>query len=226
MRFWPLLAFLCLCGTVDAQLAPEFPPGVFDNTAALQGKPPAAYTGIGDIAGLSSNNPIAWWGLRCFSSTTSGTIADITDSATGNTTGTRLQCAAGGIVTAVVSASACTFVTGFACSTLATTCAVGCNVRELYDQSPAGREPSYRAGDQRQQAVVLQRRWFNPLRVRHALYGGKLSERQRRDGRAELLHGSQQCQCPSGRGVVRILGPNHQLFCRYTHWQFHHPSSV
>ena len=88
MRFWPLLAFLCFCGTVDAQLAPEFPPGVFSNTAALQGKPPATYTGIGDIAGLSSNNPIAWWGLRCFSSTTSRTIADITDSATGNTTGT------------------------------------------------------------------------------------------------------------------------------------------
>ncbi len=77
-----------------------------------------------------------WVGFRCYSFAYSGSVADITDSATGNTTGTRLKCS-GGTVSAVVSGSACTFVTGNACSSLATTCAVACNLEAWYDQSGA-----------------------------------------------------------------------------------------
>lgn len=91
----------------------------------------ATYQGPGDL-GISG--AVAWWGLRCYSYAYSGNVADITDASTGNTTGTRLQCA-GGVVSALVSASACTFVTGNACSSLATTCAVSCNIEEMYDQS-------------------------------------------------------------------------------------------
>jgi hypothetical protein len=63
-----------------------------------------------------------------------GSVVDIADAATGNTTGTRLVCA-GGTVSALVSASACTFVTGNACSPLATTCATACVANTIYDQS-------------------------------------------------------------------------------------------
>jgi hypothetical protein len=88
------------------------------------------YTGPGDIVSFS-----VWWGLRCYKSTYAGSVVDITDTATGSTTGTRLQCASGGTISAVVSASACTFVTGNACSPLATTCAVACNIARMYDQT-------------------------------------------------------------------------------------------
>ena len=107
-----------------------FPPGMFDNKAALA-PASAAYQGPGDL-GISG--AVAWWGFRCYSNAYSGSVADITDSSTGDTTGTRLQCASG-VVSALVSASACTFVTSTACSTLATTCAVSCNIEEMYDQT-------------------------------------------------------------------------------------------
>src|SRR5437879_10288669 len=90
----------------------------------------AAYSGPGDVV----SGAFAWWGMLCYSNAYSGNVADITDAATGNTTGTRLQCSFG-IVSALVSGSACTFVTGNACSSLATTCATACNVVTLYDQS-------------------------------------------------------------------------------------------
>lgn len=93
-------------------------------------QPAAGYTGPGDVVAAA----IAWWGARCYTAAYSGLVADITDAATGNTTGTRLQCSSG-TVSALVSASACTFVTGNACSALATTCLVSCNVVTLYDQS-------------------------------------------------------------------------------------------
>lgn len=95
-------------------------------TGAGKGTP--AYVGPGDIATF-----LFWHGFRCYNGTYSGNVADITDAATGNTTGTRLQCA-NGVVVDLVSGSACTFVTGNACSSLATTCATACNVRTLYDQ--------------------------------------------------------------------------------------------
>ncbi len=91
----------------------------------------AAYTGPGDIVSGAKNY---WAPNRCYSSAFTGSIADIVDSSTGNTTGTRLQCGTGGVISEVVSGSACTFVTGNACSTLAVTCAVACSIVTLYDQ--------------------------------------------------------------------------------------------
>lgn len=79
----------------------------------------------------------AFWSTRCGAKTYAGNLMDVTDSATGNTTGTRLQCSAGGVISSLVSGAACTFVTGNACSPLATTCATACNVRTVYDQSGA-----------------------------------------------------------------------------------------
>lgn len=99
----------------------------FTSPAASGG---ASYNGPGDIV----SGALGWWGLRCYNNAYSGNVADIVDSGTGNTTGTRLQCASG-VVSALVSGSACTFVTGNACSPLATTCAVACLVPTLYDQS-------------------------------------------------------------------------------------------
>lgn len=90
------------------------------------------YTGPGDVV----SGAVAWWGLRCYRNAYSGNVADLTDTSTGNTTGTRLQCSSG-TVSALVSGSACTFVTGNACSSIAVTCAVSCNILTLYDQSGA-----------------------------------------------------------------------------------------
>ncbi len=92
----------------------------------------AAYSGPGDVT--------AFWGYwapnRCYASATNATnIVDVVDAATGNTTGTRMQCNTGGVIAALVSGSACTFVTGNACSALAVTCAVACNIVNIYDQT-------------------------------------------------------------------------------------------
>ena len=126
---WLFFASVALAQSVPL---PGFPPGVFQNRAALDAGGGAAYVGPGNVV----SGAVAWWGLRCYNAAYSGNVADITDSSTGNTTGTRLQCSAG-TVSALVSGSACTFVTGNACSTLAVTCAVACNVEKLYDQSGA-----------------------------------------------------------------------------------------
>jgi Concanavalin A-like lectin/glucanases superfamily len=100
-------------------------------THAGLGAPSSGYQGPGDVV----SGALAWWGVRCYNTAYAGNVMDITDTSTGNTTGTRLQCSSGGTVSALVSGSACTFVTGNACSTLATTCATSCNVEKLYDQS-------------------------------------------------------------------------------------------
>lgn len=90
------------------------------------------YTGPIDINGAA----FVLWSTRCGSTTFNNlNVVDIVDTATGTTTGTRLQCLTGGNLSAVVSASACTFVTGNACSALATTCAVSCSAKTIYDQS-------------------------------------------------------------------------------------------
>lgn len=80
------------------------------------------------------------YSFRCTATAYAGNVADVVDTATGNTTGARLQCASGGTVSSLVSGSACTFVTGNACSSLGTTCAVACNVRTWYDQSGNGND--------------------------------------------------------------------------------------
>ena len=124
---------ICAGLLLSAQSPPfpgSFPAGVFTNRAALDAAPAAGYQGPGDIV----PGALGWWGLRCYSAAYSGNVADVVDGATGTTTGTRLKCASG-VVSALVSASACTFVTGNACSPIATTCAILCNIITEYDQS-------------------------------------------------------------------------------------------
>ena len=77
----------------------------------------------------------------CATAAYSGNVIDVVDAATNVTTGTRLQCS-GGVVSAVVSGSACTFVTGNACSPLATTCATSCLFVTIYNQMGTGTLPN------------------------------------------------------------------------------------
>ena len=126
-----IVAWLLLCLAASAQVGqiPAWPPTKFVASGG-------GYQGPGDV--VTGATPSGFWSpARRYSSTSSGSIADVVDSATGNTTGTRLQCASG-VVSALVSASACTFVTGNACSSLATTCATACKVVTLYEQSGGG----------------------------------------------------------------------------------------
>jgi len=99
----------------------------------------ASYTGPCDISGVTC---IAYYAVSgCAQAAYSGNVVDVVDAATGTTTGTRLQCSAG-VVSALVSASACTFVTGNACSPLATTCAVSCTFSTIYNQLGTGSLPN------------------------------------------------------------------------------------
>ena len=118
--FCLLLAQLLLCG--QASLA-GFPPGVFDNAAALVVKSGApTYTGAGDIIPGWS----AWWSIyHCYSNAYSGNVAAVWDGATGNTTETLITCSAGGTVNQTL-------------HLLSVTCAVSCVVGELYDQTGNG----------------------------------------------------------------------------------------
>jgi hypothetical protein len=80
---------------------------------------------------------------RCYQHSYSGSHIDLVDAATGNTTGTRLQCA-NGVISALVSGSACTFVTGNACSSLTTTCGtagspISCEIVTFYDETGAAK---------------------------------------------------------------------------------------
>lgn len=126
--------------SAQTPMLPGFPPGTFQSRAALD-----ATTGGGSFVGLGdlslSVTIISYHGVRCFKKTSTAFIADITDSATGTTTGTRLKCDGAGNVVAVIGSTCATstggfaFVTGGACSTLATTCTIACNVLTLYDQT-------------------------------------------------------------------------------------------
>jgi hypothetical protein len=92
-------------------------------TAGFTASSGASYTGPGDII---TSNVFGWWGLRCYDNAYSGNVADIWDGATGNTTETLLTCSSGGTINQTV-------------NSLATTCAVSCKVKTLYDQSGAGK---------------------------------------------------------------------------------------
>ena len=127
-----LSALLWCAAQAQFSVGPKYGDGFGFSALPSAGAPPG-YTGPGDII---TSGAMMWWGMRCYNNAYAGNVADITDSATGNTTGTRLQCSSG-TVSALVSGSACTFVTGNACSSLATTCATACNVLTLYDQSGA-----------------------------------------------------------------------------------------
>lgn len=79
----------------------------------------AGYTGPGDL-GISGIK--AWWGLRCYSTSFTGTIAQVFDAASGSTTETILTCSVGGVINETVNA-------------LSVTCASGCVLQALFDQS-------------------------------------------------------------------------------------------
>lgn len=127
-RFFATLLATIICATAahawwvsrDARYNTAFPP---------------TYQGPGDV---QSGALAAWLTSSCYTAAYSGNVADIVDSATGNTTGTRLQCS-NGVVSSLVSGSACTFVTGHACTTLTNgstgTCDSACRIVTLYDQT-------------------------------------------------------------------------------------------
>lgn len=96
---------------------------------------PAACPGDLTLSSISAWK--AWYSTgRCFTFAYSGNVVDFADALTGTTTGTRIACS-GGVASVVVSSSACTFITGGACSPLATTCpsANSCEVATIYDQT-------------------------------------------------------------------------------------------
>lgn len=95
-------------------------PGI-GGIGALGSHGAAGYTGPGD---LSISGIKAWWGLRCYSTAYTGSVADIWDGATGNTVETLLTCSAGGTINQTI-------------NPLSTTCAISCVVNALYDQSGA-----------------------------------------------------------------------------------------
>jgi hypothetical protein len=80
----------------------------------------APYVGPADINGAAS----VYYGFRCIDTAYTGNVASIWDSATGSTTNTILTCSAGGTINETV-------------NSIATTCASGCVVATLYDQSGA-----------------------------------------------------------------------------------------
>lgn len=133
LAFFPALAF------AQSSPLPGFPPGTFQSRAAIDGQASSSYVGPCDVSGVTC---IAYHSVfGCAQNAYSGNVIDIVDATTGNTTGTRLQCASG-VVSALVSASACTFVTGNACSALATTCAVSCTFSTVYNQMGTGTVPN------------------------------------------------------------------------------------
>lgn len=126
------VAFLCLglfcLAQAQVPITGAGQGSIFQST----GFGPGGYTGPGDL-GLTF---VEWTGFRCYSTNYVGPIAIITDSATGDTTATKLQCASGGVISAATGANcAGPGVSGNTCSPLATTCATACNVYELFDQS-------------------------------------------------------------------------------------------
>lgn len=132
MLFRIAVILALLTGSAQAQMWPFPGPGV-SGTAGGGG-----YTGPCEVSGVSC---VAFYAVEaCATNAYSGNTVDVVDTATGNTTGTRLTCASG-VVSAVVSGSACTFVTGNACSSLATTCATSCVPSTVYNQMGTGTFP-------------------------------------------------------------------------------------
>ncbi len=82
----------------------------------LYGKAQATtYVGPGDIVAA-----YAWWGLRCYSTSYAGNVADIYSPA--DASHTLLTCSSGGVLNETLQA-------------LSITCAISCTVKTLYDQS-------------------------------------------------------------------------------------------
>jgi hypothetical protein len=98
-----------------------FPPGVFLNRGALDAAASAGCT-VTCPGDLGFGAVTAWVGFRCWQYAYSGNVADIWDSATGSATETLITCSNGNLVATSPTA-------------IATTCAVACSVKTLYDQT-------------------------------------------------------------------------------------------
>lgn len=64
-----LIAWVLL--SAQTPMLPGFPPGTFQNRAAIDAAPPAAYQGPGNVV----SGATAWWGLRAYSLAKAGTAA-------------------------------------------------------------------------------------------------------------------------------------------------------
>lgn len=109
-----LLVGLLLCA--QTPMLPGFPPGTFQNRAALDATPAAGYTGPVDINGTA----FAIWSTRCSSTGYTGNVIDIY--APADASHTLITCSSGGALNETLQA-------------LATTCAVSCTAKTIYDQS-------------------------------------------------------------------------------------------
>lgn len=110
---WLIIALLCIAAPASAFWQSR------DSDYNKNISAAAPYQGPGDVVSGATE----WWGLRCYTAAYSGNVADIWDASTGSTTETVLGCDGAGNI--VVKSG----------STLATTCASGCKVKTLYDQS-------------------------------------------------------------------------------------------
>jgi hypothetical protein len=118
IRILPAIALLAWAIAAVAQVGPlpgMGPLPLYPTTVA------GGYTGPGDVV----SGATAWWGLRCYNSAYTGNVADVWDAATGSTTETLLTCSSGGTINQTI-------------NTLATTCAVACRIKTLYDQTGNG----------------------------------------------------------------------------------------
>lgn len=100
----------------------------FGNAVTASTLPIGASEGIGTPSNRTSGagdifpGAYAWWGLRCYDDTSAGNVADVWDAATGNTTETLITCSPGRTL-------------NYTINPIATTCASGCKIKTLYDQS-------------------------------------------------------------------------------------------
>lgn len=145
MRTYVLAAaalWAILFGQAHAQspMLPGFPPGTFQNRAALDASStPPAYTGPGDCTSCGGS-AYAWWGLRAYTAAyaaSTGNIADLV-AVTGGAAVCTLKAATDGTADIVG-----TYCGG---STVPVACAAAsggsCKVTKLYDQTGGGRDLS------------------------------------------------------------------------------------
>lgn len=122
-RSWAawIIAVVACWGIVGASLQAQVP-----MTGAGKAKPGGAvgYQGPGDLAGFSTG-VLFWWGLRGYSSTYSGNVADICDNTTGLTCVTATWSSAGGGTLSIPN------VGGFPCDNSTHKC----EIKTFYDQS-------------------------------------------------------------------------------------------
>ncbi len=108
MRHLLAILLLCLAAAASAQVI----------IIGGQSSSSLPYSGPGDVVSGAK----AWWGLRCYNTAYAGNVADVY--APSDASHTLITCSAGGALNETL-------------QTLATTCAVSCTIKTLYDQSGA-----------------------------------------------------------------------------------------